>query len=408
MKLLYLVGISFLISGCMALQPSALFDEVSPNPEPEHIEDFYAINILKDNLNSEVWFTENVKCIEVENTTKAVYSGDGAIHLKWNKQEGGCDWIGMGIGWDGWASKDFSMVINKAAVQIKAYNGGNPIKSLPLAASFEDYGGKSAWIGFDSKYITTKPGDSWSTITLPIEDFGWDQFGADLSNVKQFIIQFEADGDVIFDELKVVPYKGIETKNVESVYTSNESINIDGNLEASEWQNVPLIMTTTDAIQVQGNADFLYIGGKVMDETPLQNSKTGDEVWNGDGVEIGISTNPEAFLKRKAMLFSDQHFCLVMGAEPFIWDWRKHKKIDVAGVKIVTVKSGSGYSFEAVIPYSYFEVGDLKSNTNYNLEVAVNKGTNAKRDEQFIWNSKSPEFGKKPATWGIINFIETE
>ncbi|MFT5725873.1 MAG: hypothetical protein ACI9JN_003003, partial [Bacteroidia bacterium] len=143
-----------LISACVTMKPVSLFDESSLTPEPPHIENFYALSILKDQLSSEVWFTPDVKCIQVKNSTKTLYSGKSAIHLKWDKQEGGCDWIGMGIGWDGWAPKDLSMIMNKAAIQIKAYSKGGKIKSLPLAASMEDYGGKQAWIGFSPKYIT--------------------------------------------------------------------------------------------------------------------------------------------------------------------------------------------------------------------------------------------------------------
>lgn len=59
---------------------------------------------------------------------------------------------------------------------------------------------------FASKYIAYNEGESWATVTLPIGDFGWEQFGADETNIKQMIIQFEAAGDVYFDEIRVVPF----------------------------------------------------------------------------------------------------------------------------------------------------------------------------------------------------------
>ncbi len=87
-------------------------------------------------------------------------------------------------GWDGWAPKDLSMIMNKAAIQFKVYSTGGKIAGLPLAAAMEDYAGKAAWIGFAGKYISYKNDETWATVTLPIGDFDWDMFDADPSNVK--------------------------------------------------------------------------------------------------------------------------------------------------------------------------------------------------------------------------------
>ncbi|MFT7592331.1 MAG: hypothetical protein ACI9UJ_002263 [bacterium] len=393
-------------TACVTTKPVTLFDEKSSTPEPPHIENFYALSILKDNLNSDVWFTPDVKCIQVKNSDQTRYAGKSAIHLKWDKQEGGCDWIGMGIGWDGWAPKDLSMIMNKAAIQFKPYSAGGKIRSLPLAAAMEDYGGKQAWIGFASKYITYGEGDKWATVTLPISDFGWEEFGADETNVKQMIIQFEAAGNVYFDEIRVVPFKGILDKMYETSYIVNPTIKLDGETNETIW-NQNTLEFEGHSLHVIGSNEFIYIGGFVSDITPAMNTKSGDEVWNGDGVELAISTNQNANPKRKQLLLSDQHVGIKMGEQTLVWDWQSHSQI--VGAEVVFVRSAKGYSFEAKIPYSHFDMGKLQANTVYNFELAVNEGNALKRLTQVKWNSGGIDgFHKNPSLWGDVIFNEIE
>jgi hypothetical protein len=404
-KVLLFIGSVLAVSSCVTMKPVALFDEVSKTPEPPHIENFYALSVLQEKLNSEVWFTPDPKCIKVTNAEKH-YSGENSIHLKWDKQEGGCDWIGMGIGWDGWASKDLSMIMNKAAIQFKAYSeGGKKITSLPLAAAMEDYGGKQAWIGFAPKYISYQPGEEWATVTLPISEFGWEQFGADETNIKQMIIQFEAAGEVYFDEMKVVPFKGTLNKQYKSQMVTNPAFVLDGTPNEILWSDK--IDLEGQSISVVGSSDYLYVSGSIVDKTPLLNTQTGDDVWNGDGLEIALSSNSDANPKRKQILLSDQHVCIKLGMETMVWDYQAN--IIVKNAEVVTAKTPTGYTFEAKIPYSHFKSGQLKSNTVYDFEVAINDGDGNKRIHQSRWNSAGIEgFHKNPSLWGNVTFKEVQ
>ena len=384
-------------TACVTVKPTALFDEASSKPEPPHIENFYALNVLNEKLSGEVWYTADVKCIRVENSTENVFAGSNAIHLKWDKQEGGCDWIGMGIGWDGWAPKDLSMIMNKAAIQFKVYSTGGKIAGLPLAAAMEDYAGKAAWIGFAGKYISYKNDETWATVTLPIGDFDWDMFDADPSNVKQMLIQFEAAGEVYFDEISVVPFEGTLNKHYASRFDHDPGFVIDGELDETNWGS---------PIDIDGNKIsivYIYVSGEVQDASPLSNNKSGDDVWNGDGVELAFSTNPEANPRRKQLLLTDQHICIKLGEKPMVWDWQTHD--GVADTEIAYKKTTTGYQFEAQIPFAHFKRGELKSNINYHLEVAINDGNGQNRTKQLKWNSSGIEgFHKNPSFWGNITY----
>jgi hypothetical protein len=80
------------------------------------------------------------------------------------------------------------------------------LKSLPLALALEDYTGSQCFIGFSAKYLNGKrimPG-SWTAVAIPLSDFPFERFQTQSDMIKQFIIQFEADGDVYIDNIKLV------------------------------------------------------------------------------------------------------------------------------------------------------------------------------------------------------------
>jgi hypothetical protein len=139
-SLIVLVG----LNACVGLKHQALFDAPSSQIAPEGIDRFYALKIYDDNLTSEIWYTQSPKCLSVKKVDTISYSGNSALLLTWDKQAGGCPWLGIGFGWDGWNPKDLSSIIDKAAVQMKVRSPKGTIKNLPLAAAFEDYSGAQA------------------------------------------------------------------------------------------------------------------------------------------------------------------------------------------------------------------------------------------------------------------------
>lgn len=201
---LILLLISIAYSSCLSVKSTSLWDEKSDTPEPEHIGRFYGLSVLPEGISSEVWFTENAKCLMVTNSDDIVHSGEKGLHLKWDKRAGGCDWVGMGVGWDSWTGKDLTSILDSAAIQIMVRGVDGPLSSLPLAASLEDYSGNQAWIGFHKKYFGSVNDAGWTIVQLPLSDFTWNEFNADYSNVKQFIIQFEASGEAYFDDIQIV------------------------------------------------------------------------------------------------------------------------------------------------------------------------------------------------------------
>lgn len=390
---------------CVQLKKKELWDNSFNSPTPANVNGFFAVDIMSEGLSSEVWFTENENCIVVQDNANLVYKGQKSIYLKWDKKEGNCDWIGLGIGWDGWAGKDLGSIINNAAIEIKVRKPEGKVKSLPLAAALEDYGGSQAWLGFLPEYIEHKKGEDWATVTLPLQAFSWQEFGADYSNVKQLIIQFEASGEAYFDEIRIVPYTKIGKKRYLMTAFGNEpSVKLDGNPSEAVWNKTTSVQIGSNKVALIKGNEYLYLSGTISDSSPLQNGKANEGIWNGDAVELAFSTNTEVNAKRKSYMYSDQHIGLKMNANPMVWDWRRKQAVAEAEVKVA--KSESGYTFEAKIPLRYFDAPDFVLNQVYGMEIAINQGTNAKRENQIRWNSNNVEgFNTNPSLWGELIIV---
>jgi hypothetical protein len=403
-----LILFSFLfLNSCVQFREIAIFDLPQQRQEPENIDGFYSLNILEDKVTDELWFTNNKKCLNIENSLEIKYSGEGSIHMVWDKQAGGCPWLGMGIGWDGWTPKDISRIMNKAAIQMKVFSKDKIIKTLPLAASLEDYSSAQAWLGFSSNNIKQYEADSgWSTVILPLSDFGWDEFDADPTNLKQIIIQFEASGDIFLDEMKVIPFEGnLKNKALFKKY-DNADIKVDGIANEQEWLEADTIIFEGHQFKICSDTTNLYIFGEVTDKDPLINKQKDDDIWNGDAIEIAFSTSTDADIKRRLYLLSDQQVGIKASPETQIWDWRKHR--DVAGAIAKTVLSQKGYNIEISLPLKSFGIKEFEEGIYYGLEIAVDDGgTTGSRKTQQAWNSGGAGgFNTNPSMWGQIKFIK--
>lgn len=401
MKLLptYL-GVILFSTSCITLKEVSLFDEIPQENILPNVGGFFAVNILRDQLNSEVWYTENAACLQVRQESEQVYAGNGAVYLKWDKQEGGCEWIGMGIGWDAWTGKNLEPILNKAAIQFKARIPKGKIQSLPLAVSLEDYGGNAAWLGIFPELITYQGNEDWATITLPLERFGWDEFGADPGNIKQMIIQFEAAGEMWLDEITITEYQGLRNQPYLAHWIDDSNIKLDGDL--SDWTQMNTLKLDQHHLTLAFSAHWMYFSGVICDETPRNNPFSGKEVTKADGFELLIGLNPDAYPGRKQRLLSDQHLAINASTNPQVFDLRKEGN-PVSGARILMSDVTCGYQFEGAVPMAYFGLGNLQPDKAYAFEAALNFGPEKGNKKQLRWNSNHRNgYAENPSLWGKI------
>lgn len=186
------------------LKPIALYDQM-PVEDTNAILGFKALAIYANTLDNTVWSSPEKHCISLSKENKIVYEGTEALHVKWDKITGGCNWIGIGFGWNNWQAKDISEIVEMASIQMKVRSVHGSFKNFPVAFALEDYTGVQTYYGFNASLASGVFTDSaWTSVTIPLSKFPFKAKDADVSKVKQLIIQLEADGDIYLDDIKLV------------------------------------------------------------------------------------------------------------------------------------------------------------------------------------------------------------
>ena len=366
--------------------------------EAKDVNGFQLTEIFNDDITSEIWFTPSPACLTVRSERKEVFSGTGSMKFTWNKQAGGCPWLGLGIGWANWSGKDLGSIENSAAISFKVKTQEGSMKGLPWAMALEDYAGTQAWIGVTSGYVEGGIVDtSWRTVTIPLVDFQFEGWNLDGGTVKQMLIQFESNGTVFVDEFKIIPFKPKEP-NTLLVTRSYGWVN-DGFIEGGQF--VAQANMDGSVLYLNWNEKELYIGGEIEDVSPCRNMQSGRDIWNGDAIEIAFSSETGISDKRMMFYEGDRHIGIKMGGNFDVYDWSREKNIK-AQISVKPLQNK--YVFECVIPWSELGVSPWKNNSTYNIDFAIDQSTSQDtRDFQRRWNSVNNEnFNLNPSLWGKL------
>ena len=146
-----------------------------------------------------------------------------SIHLKTDKNPA-CEWIGMGIGWDGWQGKDMSQIMEKSAIEFVARVDKGYITSLPVVFILEDYSENQCYA--TANYLGIEGGridGSWTKVVVPLQTFSYLKNKIDLTNVKQLLLQCYDATDVYLDNIKIIRYEH-DYKRLEDNLTVYDSI----------------------------------------------------------------------------------------------------------------------------------------------------------------------------------------
>ena len=391
-------SVLLLFSSCVTVKELALYENEVIVEETKDVNGFQLTEIFNDDITSEIWFTPSPACLTVTSERKEVFSGTGAMKFTWNKQAGGCPWLGLGIGWANWSGKDLAPIENSAAITFKVKTQEGSMKGLPWAMALEDYAGTQAWIGVTSGYVEGGIVDtSWRTVTIPLVDFQFEGWNLDGGTVKQMLIQFESNGTVFVDEFKIIPFKPKEPNTL--VVTKSYGWVNDGFIEGGQF--VAQANMDGSVIYLNWNEKELYIGGEIEDVSPCRNMQNGRDIWNGDAIEIAFSSETGISDKRMMFYEGDRHIGIKMGGNFDVYDWSREKNIK-AQISVKPLQNK--YVFECVIPWSELGVSPWKNNSTYNIDFAIDQSTSQDtRDVQKRWNSVNNEnFNTNPSLWGKL------
>jgi hypothetical protein len=373
-----------------------LYDETVT--QPYSIKGFDQFEIFENNFTDEIWSTKNTSCISLALKSDLK---DTFLHIKWNKDQDGCNWVGMGYGWDMWTGKDLAAVLDTLALQLLVRSTSTPFTNIPWAFGFEDYAGNQAWLGYNKSFLCANEiGTTWTKVEIPLALFPFEENDFDLFNVKQLIIQLFSEGNIEINTIKLVP-QSKKLKEELIVKPAIKSVSIDG--DSTDWTNVHFKeISGGHYIAMLYNPEIMYLAIHVNDSTAMQNNNQGAELWKGDAIEIAFSTNNLVDEKRKFYLLSDQHIGINCGSNSYCWDFKQNMQLRNINYQIQA--ENGGYFIEIAIPYESTYSKKLVSGESFGFEIAVDLGSETNtRERQDRWNSAATEgFHLSPNKWGSI------
>ncbi len=376
------------VSKKFSFKKMGLYDHV---PEEEYnVRGFTQLSIFENDLTDEFWMSKDTRCV----SSRLKEESEGTcLNLTWNKDLDGCDWVGIGFGWDGWSGKDMGYVADTLAIELQVRSTDKPFTNIPWAFGIEDYSGQQAWLGYNKSFLQSKSISSdWTKVQIPLSLFPFEENDVDLTNVKQLLIQVFAEGEIEIKKLHLVPY----SKKLKKEVTAFEI----GKSAAFNNYNV---IQGGHSFVVAYSADSLFFSFQIKDDTPRKNEHVNGNLWKGDAIEIAFSTNKLANKKRKFLLLSDQHIGINCGSDPYVWDWKESKKH--SAIKKTFGTWNEGYTVSVAVPFRELYGIELSRGLRLDFEVAIDLNKDNSRKEQQRWNSVLSEgFNTSPAKWGVLIF----
>ncbi len=365
--------------------PISMYEYSNPDNEYEQIAGFASLVILEGASGDELWSESKKGCMSLR------LQQDTAYRVRWDKPGGGCTWVGMGVGWDQWSGKNLAPLLDSAAIELRVrIPEGRAVQTLPLAFGLEDYSNRQAWMGMSAKWVVDGPiGQQYANIRLPLQQFNWDEQRADPSNVKQFIVQFEASGEVDLRHIKIVRHQAAPRNRATALFANK--------LWSTPWQAVG-----ADSVRLRWDEKHLYVQAMLADTEALVNTRTGSDLWQGDALELAFAAQPELSSRPRArMLFSDIHLGISLGEKAEAMEFRTQTNLPLQR-ELKALPEG-GYWLEVAIKWSDLGRAPWELTGRYLLEIARDQGDARGRQAQIRWNSPESEgFHTSPSYWGEL------
>ena len=161
-------------------------------------------------------------------------------------------------------------------------------------------------------------------------------------------------------------------------------------------------------VRFSWDENSFYVFADVVDNFPMINPNKGQDIWNGDCLEIAICTDPLADPKRIAFGPYDFQIGITPGdletkIPPQIWCWTLNRTLN--DVKVFSLKTMYGYILEVALPWKELKNFIPSENMILSFTFAIDDGdADKKRSSQSIWFGDD-SFYKNPSVWGKIKLI---
>jgi hypothetical protein len=207
---LSLGSLLLLTTGCVEFKTMTLYsgtETVVAPAKPEKIGLLVEPIILKNDL-TDVWGLEKTVCKDASLSSDVTYQGDAALLLTWDRAVPDCEWAGIGIGWDSYAGKDISELINYAAIEMHVRTQEGKMFGLPIVLTLEDYSGGMGFAYTGNKYFERSAIDEkWQKVVVPLSAFDMKIENLDPTNIKQLMFELQQSGSIYLADVQLVFYE---------------------------------------------------------------------------------------------------------------------------------------------------------------------------------------------------------
>jgi hypothetical protein len=178
-----------------------------------------------------------------------------------------------------------------------------------------------------------------------------------------------------------------------------------------DWSSAPKVAVAGKnglggAVSFGWDAERLYVKAEIACKFPLTNAQKDDGIWNGDCLELCLSTDPKADPARLRFGATDWQlgFAPNDAAKSLparSWEWSKLRS-QVPGAETSSLPADGGYALEASFPWQSLKGFKAEAGMVLGFDFAVDDaGAAGTRSFQWIWNG-SNQFYNSPAQWGTL------
>jgi len=202
--IIYILFLSIISFGCgIRMHTTQLTDEWGGTYANNAVKEFQDKEIYSDQT-VDVWGMEQTNCKNFARIDTVSYNGKSCLSLTWNRT-GTCPWIGFGIGWNGYAAKDLTDVMEKGSIDfyIRAIKGKQFIPTLIFL--LEDYSGVQTAALLKAKHLSNYPiNEEWQKVSIPLSTFlQASKPLSDFSNIKSLNVECQGEGAFLIDKIEI-------------------------------------------------------------------------------------------------------------------------------------------------------------------------------------------------------------
>lgn len=237
------------------------------------------------------------------------------------------------------------------------------------------------------QYLSSVNGSTWSLPTTDITtlaDGRYIQVVATLSTSSNTATPSLDRLVVAYDPITSPPPSSFSIPAIRVAHTVDGALNeSDWNLSNSVTKNVSGVTNNTVTFGTLWDANYLYVGVKVLDAN-LQNDTGAPDLWQDDSVEVYIDPT-----KAGGTTYNSQD-------RQFVQGWNSNALVEIhnntTGVLHAWGSIAGGYTIEFGIPWTNLGVTP-STNMNLAIDVGNNDDDNgAGREGQLMWNGTANNY----------------